>query len=29
MARVEDAFIVRDDGGEALSNFSRELMVVA
>lgn len=29
MVRVEDVFVVRDNGGEALSNFSRELMVVA
>lgn len=29
MVRVEDVFVVRDDGGEALSNYSRTLMVVA
>lgn len=28
MVRVEDVFVVRDNGGEALSNYSRELMVV-
>lgn len=29
MVRVEDVFVVRDNGGEALSNYSRELMVVS
>ncbi len=29
MVRVEDVFVVRENGGEALSDFSRELMVVA
>lgn len=29
MVRVEDVFVVREDGGEALSNFSRALMVVS
>ncbi len=29
MVRVEDVFVVRDDGGEALSNYSRALMVVS
>jgi D-alanyl-D-alanine dipeptidase len=29
MVRVEDVFVVRENGGEALSHFSRELMVVA
>lgn len=29
MVRVEDVFVVREGGGEALSNFSRELMIVS
>lgn len=29
MVRVEDVFVVRDDGGEALSHCSRELMAVS
>lgn len=29
MVRVEDVFVVRENGGEALSNYSRELLVVA
>ena len=29
MVRVEDVFVVRDNGGEALSNYSRALMVVS
>lgn len=29
MVRVEDVFVVRDDGGEALSNYSRDLMVIS
>ena len=29
MVRVEDVFVVRDNGGEALSHYSRELMVVS
>ncbi len=29
MVRVEDVTVVRDDGGESLSNFSRDLLVVS
>lgn len=29
IVRVEDVFVVREDGGEALSNYSRDLMVVS
>lgn len=29
MVRVEDVFVVRDDGGKALSHYSRELMVIS
>lgn len=29
MVRVEDVFVVRANGGEALSNYSRELMVIS
>jgi Xaa-Pro aminopeptidase len=29
MVRVEDVFVVRAEGGEALSNYSRDLMVVS
>jgi Xaa-Pro dipeptidase len=29
MVRVEDVFVVREGGGEALSHYSRELMVVS